>query len=227
VNFVGHIAVGASVADDTGFLVGTAAPDFASMARTRLRGGAAGAGALADGIALHHATDRAFHADEWFLAMEHELRVRLLADGLPDGGARACAHVGVELLLDGVFVHDAEVHHAVARVYEAIGEPSDAVVDLAEPHERVRWHEHLVGISQRLDPMSYSDTDAVGRRLHTIASRRPRLAFPSTMIDVVCEQLRALQPRIRDDAPTVLQRTARAADIARTSVVSVPHMARK
>jgi len=204
VNFVGHIAVGAGVAGDAEFLVGTAAPDFASMARTRLRGSVAGA--LADGIAWHHATDRAFHADEWFLAMERDLRAGLLADGLPDGGARACAHVGVELLLDGEFVREPDVHDAVGRVYVEIGEPSDAVVELAEPPERARWHEHLVGISQRLDPTSYADADAVGRRLHTITSRRPRLAFPSTMVDVVSARLRALQPRIADDAPTVLRR---------------------
>jgi hypothetical protein len=178
------------------------------MARTRLRGTVSGT--LADGIALHHAADRAFHADEWFLTMERALRSGLLADGLPEGGARACGHVGVELLLDGAFVHDAGVHDAVGRVYDEIGAPSDAVVALAEPHERVRWHEHLVGISQRLDPVSYDDAAAVARRLHTIASRRPRLAFPSSMVDVVCTRLRALQPRIADDAPTVLQRTARA-----------------
>ena len=206
-NFVGHIAVGAAVAGDTEFLVGTAAPDFASMARTRLRGTAAGA--LADGIALHHATDRAFHADPWFLTMERDLRAALLADGLPDGGARACAHVGVELLLDGAFVREPDVHDAVGRVYHEIGEPSDAIVELAEPHEQARWHEHLVGISQRLDPTSYADADAVGRRLHTITSRRPRLAFPSTMVDVVCARLRTLQPRIHDDAPGVLQRSSR------------------
>jgi acyl carrier protein phosphodiesterase len=210
VNFVGHIAVGAANADDDDaeFLVGTAVPDFASMARTRLRGAAPGT--LADGITLHHATDRAFHADAWFLTLERDLRAGLLDDGLPDGGARACAHVGVELLLDGALVRERTVHDAVGRVYEGIGEPSDAVVELATPQERVRWHEHLVGISRRLDPTSYGDADAVGRRLHTITSRRPRLAFPSSMVDAVSARLQALQPRIRDDAPTVLRRMTRA-----------------
>jgi hypothetical protein len=209
VNFVGHIAVGAAGDGDGEFLVGTAVPDFASMARTRLR--AAAPGALADGITLHHATDRAFHADEWFLTLERDLRAGLLADGLPDGGARACAHVGVELLLDGALVREHAVHEAVGRVYEGIGAPSDAVVDLATPTERARWHEHLVGISQRLDPASYGDAEAVARRLHTITARRPRLTFPSSMVDAVSARMHALQPRIRDDAPTVLRRVTRAA----------------
>jgi hypothetical protein len=224
VNFVGHIAVGAAVAsgDDAEFLVGTAVPDFASMARTRLRGAAPGA--LADGITLHHATDRAFHADEWFLALERDLRAGLLADGLPDGGARACAHVGVELLLDGALLSETDVASAVSSVYEGIGEPSDAVVELAAPLERARWHEHLVGISQRLDPTSYSDADAVGRRLHTITSRRPRLAFPPTMVETVCARLHTLQPRISDGAQDVLRRASRAvaAPVGRRPLFSWP-----
>jgi hypothetical protein len=208
VNFVGHIAVGVSSGgDEPEFLVGSALPDFASMGRTRLRPPAPGA--LADGIALHHAADHAFHADPWFHELERDLRTDLLADGLPDGGARACAHVGVELLLDGELVRQREVADAVATVYEQISDPSDAVVGLAAPQEKARWHEHLVAIPQRLDPAAYADPDVVGRRLHTITSRRPRLAFPSSMVDAVCVRLYALQPRIADDAPTVRQRVTR------------------
>ena len=86
-NFVGHIATGLRIGDDPvapEFLVGTALPDFAAMGRTRL--GAAD-GSLGDGIALHHATDQAFHADAWFLDFERELRELLREDGLPDGAA--------------------------------------------------------------------------------------------------------------------------------------------
>jgi hypothetical protein len=210
VNFVGHIAVGVAESGgaDPQFLVGAALPDFASMARTRLPGRATGT--LAAGIALHHATDHAFHADPWFHECEHELRTELRADGLPDGGARACAHVGVELLLDGALLREPDAADAVTTVYDEIGDPSDAVVTLAAPDEQISWREHLVGISRRLDPASYDDADAVGRRLHTIAARRPRLAFPSSMVDVVTARLRALQPQVRDDAPYVLQRVVRA-----------------
>src|SRR5438874_13394876 len=100
VNFVGHIATGLRAAgdgDDPAFLVGTALPDFASMRRTRL---GPAVGPLADGIALHHATDHAFHADGWFLDLERDLRDGLRRDGLPAGPARPCAHLGPELLLD-------------------------------------------------------------------------------------------------------------------------------
>ena len=89
-NFVGHIATGLAVGgDDPSFLVGTALPDFASMGRMRLEHGASGP--LADGIALHHTTDHAFHAEDWFLDFERDLRAVLADDGLPDGAPRARA----------------------------------------------------------------------------------------------------------------------------------------
>src|ERR1051325_9448351 len=132
VNFVGHIAAGLRVGDDrqpTAFLVGTALPDFASMARTRLR---PANGSLAEGIALHHAIDHAFHAHDWFLDAERDVRDSLRADGLPDGAARACAHVGPELLLDGALLDDDAVARAVDRVYDVLADPPDDVLDLVD-----------------------------------------------------------------------------------------------
>ena len=128
---MGHIATGLRVGGDPvdpPFLVGTALPDFAAMARTRL---GAAEGSLGEGIALHHATDHAFHAEGWFLDLERELRELFRDDGLPDGGARACAHVGPELLLDGALLDDPAIASGVSTVYEQIASPDDDVVDLA------------------------------------------------------------------------------------------------
>jgi len=202
VNFVGHIAVGlASGEARPAFLVGTALPDFASMARTRL---GRAHGALGDGIATHHAADHAFHGQPWFLELERELRASLSQAGLPDGAARACAHVGPELLLDGALVDDPDVARAVGSVYDELADPSAVVVDLVAPDERVRWRDHLVGVTRRLDPLRYRDADVVAQRLHAVASRRPRLAFDDDLVDTVAVEMRRVQPHVSASARDVV-----------------------
>jgi hypothetical protein len=206
VNFVGHIATGLRIGDDPvapEFLVGTALPDFAAMGRTRL--GAAD-GRLGDGIALHHATDQAFHAESWFLDFERELRALLREDGLPDGAARACAHVGPELLLDGALLDDPAVASGVRTVYGEIAAPDDETVDLAPDGEHDRWRAHLVGVATRLDPSTYRDAAIVAQRLHTITARRPRLAFDTDLVGAVRARMVSVQPRIVSSATDVLDR---------------------
>lgn len=214
-NFVGHIATGLRAGgdgDDPAFLVGTALPDFASMSRTRL---GSAEGRLGGGIALHHATDHAFHAEEWFLDLERALRERFRDDGLPDGTARACAHVGPELLLDGALLGDPSIASGVTTVYERIAAPSNEVVDLVPSPERERWRAHLVGVATRLDPFTYSNPAIVAERLHAITSRRPRLAFDHTLVGAVSIRMTAVQPHIISSAPDVLDRVSGAVTVTR------------
>jgi hypothetical protein len=189
------------------FLVGTALPDFASMGRVRL---GAAAGALGDGIALHHATDHAFHAEDWFVELERELRAALADDGLPDGAARACAHVGPELLLDGALADDAGTAGGVTTVWERIAAPDDDMVGLVPPSHRQFWRTHLTNVAARLDPFTYGDAGVVAQRLHGISSRRPRLAFPDELVGAVAARMRDVQPRVVASAPDVLDRVSSA-----------------
>src|SRR5258708_1440822 len=107
VNFFGHAAV-SSWLDDAGdgVALGSMLPDFAGMIRARLDDPAPPATELARGVELHHATDAAFHRMPATLALMRELDDRLLGGGCARGPRRAVAHVGVELLLDGVLVDD-------------------------------------------------------------------------------------------------------------------------
>jgi hypothetical protein len=210
VNFVGHIATGVRVGDgpaggDVAFLVGTALPDFASMGRVRL---GTASGTLGDGIALHHATDHAFHAEEWFVEIERDLRAALADDGLPDGAARACAHVGPELLLDGAFADDATTADGVTAVWERIAAPDDDVVTLVPASAQPFWRTHLSNVATRLDPFTYGDADVVARRLHGITSRRPRLAFPEELVGAVADRMRDMQPQVEASAPDILDRVS-------------------
>jgi hypothetical protein len=215
VNFVGHIATGLQAAGDgdgPAFLVGTALPDFASMRRTHL---GHAVGPLGDGIALHHATDHAFHTEGWFLDLERDLRDGLRHDGLSDGAARACAHVGPELLLDGALFADPSIARGVSTVYDEIAAPSDDVVDLVPDQERHEWRNHLVGVATRLDPFTYGDPAIVARRLHTITSRRPRLAFEGALVHAVSTRMTVVQPHIVASAPEVLDRVSGAVTVTR------------
>jgi hypothetical protein len=212
VNFVGHIATGLRVGGhpvDPAFLVGTALPDFAAMGRARL---GTAEGSLGGGIALHHATDHAFHAEGWFLGLERELRELFRKDGLPDGAARACAHVGPELLLDGALIDDSAIASGVRTVYAQIAAPEADVVDLVPSCKHDQWCAHLMCVATRLDPCTYGDTAIVAQRLHGITSRRPRLAFDEELLGAVRARMVAVQPRIAASATDVLDRVVEAVE---------------
>jgi hypothetical protein len=203
-NFVGHIAVGCAVRDapaDPAYLLGTALPDFAAMAGVRL--GRAG-GELGDGIAVHHATDTVFHREGWFVGSEHDLLSDLTVAGFSRGAALACAHVGVELVLDGELVRDPGTADAVGTVYGLMTDPPTTALDLAPADRRADWAGALAGIAARLDPAGYSDPDTVAWRLHRMTSRRPRLAFPAALVPVLAGLLASHRPAIAADAPEVL-----------------------
>ena len=71
--------------------------------------------AIAAGVALHHATDGAFHELPAVTGLMRELDDRLAAAGCARGPRRAVAHIGVELLLDGVLVDDRVVSRRLPR----------------------------------------------------------------------------------------------------------------
>jgi hypothetical protein len=209
VNFVAHVVVGARSddGDDALFLTGTALPDFASMARIRLRDSP---GALGRGIAFHHATDHAFHTGTWFVGATRELRRSLERAGVPDGAARACAHVGIELLLDGTLIADARTRRAVDTVYGRIAPTDEQIADAVPEADRAAWEHHLGRIAGTLDPDRYTSPPAVAELLWRIAGRRPRLAFDQSHVAAVAGALTEAQPRVVVSGPEVVAQVAAA-----------------
>ena len=84
--------------------------------------------------------------------------------------------------------------------------PTTTTVDLAPDGEHDRWRAHLVGVATRLDPFTYRDAAIVAQRLHTITSRRPRLAFDADLVGAVRARMVSVQPRIMSSATDVLDR---------------------
>jgi hypothetical protein len=204
VNFIGHIAVGRIVrgGSETAVLVGAALPDLASMARLHL---GAVDGPLGHGVGLHHAADAVFHQQDWFVDTSRGMRDDLTRAGLPRGAALACAHVGVELLLDGELVRDRGTAGAVARVFADIRRPAAGVIAAAPPEASARWRAHLIAVGERLDPRWYADPVFVAERLERITAQRPRLAFAPHLVPTLAEHLARAQPQIADSAADVLR----------------------
>lgn len=171
------------------FLFGTALPDFAAIGRFQLQGDPDDP-AVAAGVDLHHATDNAFHGSEWFVANSQAVRERLEKRGINRGAARACGHVGVELLLDG---HLLATHSPLRAEAEGVLELADdgdlGLSDLVTDDRRADWVQHLERISTWPLPGDYDQPAAVAERLHRILRSRRRLAFGPEGITIVAETL--------------------------------------
>ena len=201
-NLVGHVAVAVRATPDAtpAHLVGCMLPDLAAIGRVRL---AAPTGALGDGVAFHHATDVAFHSSTWFNTHNQALRDELLEAGVDRGASRACAHAGLEMLLDGALVADLAVDDAVRGAFTELspGTTTAATVrELAAPHERAVWAERLTRIATSLDPQSYASTAVVADRLHRMTRGRSRIELRAEHVPTVTHVLTAYRPIALADA---------------------------
>lgn len=153
---------------------------------------------VADGIAFHHRTDDAFHRHVWFTDIQRTLGEALTTAGLARGPARAIAHVGPELLLDGALVaaHGATIDSTVASMQAGVSD----LLPLVRAEHEVRWDRHLQRVAHWEPAGEPHDPAAVARRLHRILDRRPRLAFASDSIDVVGELLDPVADHISSTA---------------------------
>jgi hypothetical protein len=182
-NFFGHAAVASWHETEPRFVLGAMLPDFATMIRARPP--TALDPDLARGIALHHATDAVFHDSASFRELGAWAFEQLCAQGLARGPARAAAHVGIEILIDGVLAVDG----AARRAYlDAI-----ALARRLDP-DRVRWQRSADG--QRFSELvSALDARGVSRahgtpavvalRVERTLAGRPRLALAGSEIALV------------------------------------------
>jgi len=205
VNFFGHAAI-ASVdpRPEAATTLGAMLPDFATMCGVRLiahEPDAAPTDALRRGIALHHATDAVFHAAPPVVALMRELDERLAGLGCARGPRRATAHIGVELLLDGVWVDDAGFGEAylAALAHDAADIPwrDDAAPPrFAVLRARLRGH----GV-----PFDLRKPSAITQRLQRILGHRPLLAPSASDLTAIERALTEHQPRVTVAADAVMR----------------------
>ncbi len=204
-NYFGHAVVASWTAagdDLAGVALGAMLPDFAVMCGARVIG--AGNASIERGIALHHATDAVFHHAPAVLALFRDAGARLTARGCRRGPTRAAAHVGIELLLDGVLVDDA-LHREVYAAALAV----DAVsvtwrhdgdgARFAALHARLRRH----GM-----PDDLRRPRAAAERIFRMLAGRRLLAPDAAERTAIAEVLDELATPVAVAAPTITRQVA-------------------
>ncbi len=180
-------------------MLGSALPDICNIAQVKLQNRSESED-LAQGIDLHHRTDSVFHSHSWFRKIMSETMQNLLDKGVKRGPARACAHVGPELLLDGALLEQHSVRTDTHQAFKHIPSVLHDLATMVNKTDADRWTTTLTRLSEQPQPTEHGDPELVAVRLERILRHRPRLALPPTSIPLVASTLTEIQPTIRQDA---------------------------
>jgi len=199
VNYFGHAAVASwSAPAEPGVALGAMLPDFAVMCGGRIA--SADEASVADGIALHHATDAAFHQLPVVTGLMRELDGLLDRGGCARGPRRAVAHIGVELLLDGLLVDD-----PAFRAAYLVGLTHDPVLQWRDAEAPPRFGVLLDRLRARGVPDDLRQPEAITTRVHRILAHRPLLAPSPDDLRAIRQALIEFQPRVAVAAGTILR----------------------
>ena len=198
-NFFGHAAVATWAEDATpAFVLGAMLPDFAAISGARSVRPTHQE--TARGVALHHATDAVFHAAPDFVALTRLVRERLARGGLARGGARAAAHVGIELLIDGTLVTDGRV----CDLYVHALKDAEAHIACAGADDVPRLARFLDRVRSAGVPYPYADPQVVAARVERALSSRPLLALHEGHADMLAAVLADVAADVRGRARSLL-----------------------
>lgn len=207
VNFFGHLAVATWYSADPSLHLGAMLPDLATMLGAPAP--RAASGGVADGIELHHRTDAVFHATEHFRALNAGAFTILEARGLPRGAARAVAHIGTEILLDGVLAEHEDTRRAFGA---ALDHGANGEREL-----RLEWRiapgagrlSQLCQVIAQRDILQDSQLpDRVAYRLERILGHRPRLRIPPDRLALVEDWAEEAALEVRQRADGLLREVA-------------------
>jgi hypothetical protein len=191
VNFVAHAVVAGRQRDEPGYAFGAMVPDLQRMAREPLDVAHV---EVADGIASHHRADAAFHDLPVFKRWMAEVVAGMQEQGR---GARAAAHVAVELAIDG---------HLLAT--GATG-PYDGALRWASGALDGRWG-LLVDRMQGGEVIdAYGSAPAIAARVVGVMLRRPRLAPITPDVDDLATGIGSVLGAIGDEADDVVRVVSR------------------
>jgi hypothetical protein len=124
----------------------------------------------------------------------------LLDRGVARGASRAVAHVGSELLIDGLILDDVDIASVYLRAVELA---ADAPLQWSDGGKRFRAFCDRLGDHGL--PVEYRDPDLVAVRLEQALSRRPRLAIAASERDAVRAWLAQSRGDLRRGLPDLLR----------------------
>ncbi len=195
-NFFGHAVIASWMRPEPPFVLGSMLPDFEGMVRQRISH--INDSVVSAGIDFHHRTDAVFHRAPTFIALcRHALR-ELQGAGVRRGTARAVAHLGTELFLDGWLANGNDG----TPMYRA---------SLTETEGAVDWHdggEAFTELRRRLidwgPPHAYREPTFVMERLAVMLDHRDRLRIEEEDHAQVQRFLLTLRPTVEAAAPELL-----------------------
>jgi hypothetical protein len=200
VNFFGHAAVARRRSEAAGFVLGSMVPDLAAMVRARPP--ASEHDELSAGIAFHHVTDEVFHDTPSFRRLSRDAFDDLVARGVGKNAARAVAHIGVEILLDGELV-DGETERAYLA---ALGESQRLARHLAwaGPREESAFVSLAKALEGRGVSRDHSAPETLTFRVTRALAHRPRLALRLSDEPLVRDWAEAARPLVAQAAEGLL-----------------------
>lgn len=199
-NFFGHAAVASWKGSAPGVVLGSMIPDFSTMSGARVA--QAPDTDVAAGIDLHHATDAAFHTLPVVTGLMRELDAALLARNCSRGPRRAVAHIGVELLLDGVLVDEPVYREAYTR---GLAHDVTPAIEWREPGDDERFAKLLERLRAYGVPDDLRKPEAITHRLGRMLAHRPLLAPSADDLRAIGASLVEFQPRLTVAVDTVIR----------------------
>lgn len=197
-NYFGHAAVASWREGKGGLPLGAMLPDFTTMCGARVTG--TSDDEVAGGIDLHHATDSVFHKAPVVTALMRELDARLERAGCSRGARRAVAHIGTELLLDGVLVENSEYREAYV-----LGLEYEAPLLWRDAGDAERYAAFIARMRDYGVPDDLKRPEAIATRLQRTLAKRPLLAASPSDMTVIAIALIEHKPRVEVAADTVLR----------------------
>ena len=201
-NYFGHAAVASwQAAGDAlaSVALGAMLPDFGVMCGARIASG--GTAHVDAGIALHHATDAVFHHAPVVTALFRDAEARLAARAVRRGPMRAAAHVGVELVLDGVLLDEARHRDAYTA---AIAHAPEALV-WREGGDAARFALLLARLRHHGLPEDLRRPRAAAERIFRMLAGRRLLAPDAGERAAIADVLEEVAPRVAVAAPAVIR----------------------
>lgn len=185
-NFVGHAVVAGRERSEPAYAFGAMVPDLQRMAREPL---VEVHDDIAAGIAAHHRADAAFHESPTFKAWMSTVVDAMAEHGR---GARAAAHVAVELAIDGHLLTNGDAA-AYDEAMRWAGDELDGRWGLLV--DRMRAGEVVD---------AYATADGIATRVVAVMVRRPRLLPITPDVSDLAAGVSAVLPAIRAGAEDVL-----------------------
>lgn len=201
-NFYGHCWLARFDRDEAAFALGSMLPDFAGMSGARLV--RADHEAIAAGVSHHHAVDAVFHAAPTFVRLCQTSGARLDASGVRWGTGRAVAHIGVELLLDGVLLVEGEADALYAHALREAAELG-ASLTWSRPEASARFDRLCVRLLELGTHPDHGSAEVVNERLHRALADRPRLCISPADSEAVRHEIERLHPEVHAAADELLR----------------------